>query len=256
MVSVYSVFNDRQIEFPHNDGAAVNLLLQKSTYDRRRNIVLLGLSLAVFFVMLVLVQDGMTQPVDEDILLSLRQDENLSQPRGPGWLLPVVLTVTHLGSGYALTAIVLALTVLLLIRRRRRDALLFALTSMGGMLLLYAVKALVARPSPDVLSHLLSIGEYSFPSGHAMMTMLIFFLGAALFLKQQQSVGKRTAILSVAVLLSVLIGLTRLYVGVHYPSDVIAGWSAGVALISAATLLDSSRRFFIRDSAREDQSSV
>lgn len=202
------------------------------------------------------VQQGATQTTDIEILLSLRQETDLSQPHGPQWLLPVVTVLTHLGSGYALTAIAVAGSLLLLRIREKRESLLFGLAFITGIVLLYSVKALVARERPDMLPHLVSIGEYSFPSGHAMMTMLIFPLSAMLFQKRQQSGWKRTAVIFMAFLVSIVIGLTRVYLGVHYPSDVLAGWGAGVALFSAAVLIGASRKRSTKSSPREDQASV
>jgi undecaprenyl-diphosphatase len=105
----------------------------------------------------------------------------------------------------------------------------FVLVSIvGGLLLSSGLKAMVSRPRPDVVPHLSIVYTSSFPSGHSMLSAVVYLtLGSLLAATTQQTV-LRIYVLAVAVLLSVIVGVSRVYLGVHYPTDVLAGWVAGL----------------------------
>jgi undecaprenyl-diphosphatase len=107
--------------------------------------------------------------------------------------------------------------------------LLLLAATVGGILLNDVLKGLFGRPRPDTALHLTEVRSLSFPSGHAMESAIIYLTLAALMARLVQGRTLRLYVLAVAALVTLLVGLSRVYLGVHYPSDVLAGWTAGLA---------------------------
>ena len=177
---------------------------------------------------LVLTREG-PAGFDVPLLLWFRATGDAGRLAGPDWIAAFWLGVTRLGD--ATTRIVVAgATILgLLLLRRRQSALLLAGILLSGMGLSLTIKVWVGRPRPQWVAHLDDTSLQSFPSGHALNSTL-FYLAVALllapFLRQR---GERWALYAVAASLSVAIGVSRIALGVHYPTDVIAGWVIGAA---------------------------
>ncbi|MER8394454.1 phosphatase PAP2 family protein [Mesorhizobium sp. M1340] len=166
---------------------------------------------------------------DTEILLAFRKAGQPDNPIGPAWLEGAMRDVTSLGSASVLVLITAAMIVYLLLIRRPGAALLMFVAVAGGQLLSSVLKFDIDRPRPDLVSHLADVASLSFPSGHAMLSAVTYLtLGsmAARFLP-----GRITKIyvLVLAVLTTVVVGISRIYLGVHWPSDVLAGWCAGFA---------------------------
>jgi undecaprenyl-diphosphatase len=181
----------------------------------------------LFFTLASEVLEGETRRIDEAILLSLRQAGDPSLPIGPGWVGHAVRDITSLGGTTVLILVTLITIGYLLLAQRRRLAILLFLSVAGGWLISHALKLGVARPRPDIVGHLTEVNDFSFPSGHAMLSAVTYLTIAATLSQTQDRSAVRLYIISVAILLSLLIGLSRVYLGVHYPTDVLAGWCAG-----------------------------
>jgi undecaprenyl-diphosphatase len=190
------------------------------------------------------VGEGETRRVDEHILLALRDRSNLADPWGPRWLEEAMRDVTGLGGMTTLTMLTLATVVFLLIRRRRGTAAMIGGTVTGGLVLSGVLKSLYGRPRPDLVPHGSFVYTSSFPSGHAAMSAVTFLTLAALLAEEEPAGALRVYLLSVAVLLTLGVGFSRVYLGVHYPSDVLAGWIFGATWSAAAwfTVRHSRRR--------------
>ncbi|WP_426130964.1 phosphatase PAP2 family protein [Pararhizobium sp. PWRC1-1] len=191
----------------------------------------------LFFTLASEVLEGETRRIDEAILLSLRQSGDPSLPIGPGWVGHAVRDVTSLGGTTVLTLVTLITIGYLLLAQRRRLAILLFLSVTGGWLVSHALKLGVARPRPDIVAHLTEVNDLSFPSGHAMLSAVTYLTIAAILVHTQDRSGVRMYIMLIAVFLSLLIGLSRIYLGVHYPTDVLAGWCAGAAWASLCWLV-------------------
>ncbi len=119
---------------------------------------------------------------------------------------------------------------------RRRRAVLIAITVIGGSLLMGVLKISFHRPRPQPFFDTLLPASYSFPSGHALLSFCLYGAAAALFSADQKKLWVRIAIWTVAAVLVGAIGFSRIYLGVHYPSDVLAGylgalvWVLGVGI--------------------------
>lgn len=175
------------------------------------------------------VLDGDTQAFDERILAGLRRADDPRVPIGPRWLRIAALDVTSLGSGTVLGLTVTAIAGFLLLQGLKRYALFVSVASMGGWLLNAGLKALFARPRPSVVPHLHEVMTLSFPSGHAMTSAAVYLTLGALLMRVAKGRLARVYCMSIAMLATFLIGASRVYLGVHYPTDVLAGWLVGMS---------------------------
>jgi undecaprenyl-diphosphatase len=172
------------------------------------------------------VLEGETQDLDMAVLTALRTAEGA--PIGPGWLREAMRDLTALGSYSVLGLMVVGVLGYLLLTGKRVMALLVLVSVIGGTLVSSILKELFSRPRPS-LEHAAEVFTASFPSGHALISAVTYLTLGALLARVQRSARLRVYIIAVAVLLALVIGLSRLYLGVHYPTDVVAGWCLGAA---------------------------
>lgn len=174
------------------------------------------------------VLEGSTREIDIWLLQALRQPGRPELPLGPPWLGEIGRDVTALGGVFVLVLFSAAVTVFLLLDGKRHAALFLAVAALSGIALSFSLKGVFRRPRPDVVPHLSHVATSSFPSGHAMMSAIIYLTLGALLAAVLETVWQRVYVLGLAVLLTVLVGISRVYMGVHYPTDVLAGWAAGL----------------------------
>lgn len=146
---------------------------------------------------------------------------------GPAWLPEVATDITALGSPTVLTLAVAVVAGLSLVQRRWRAAAAVVLASASGAMVVTLLKSHVVRLRPDLVPHLVPASGYSFPSGHATSSAVVYLTLAALAGQGMPDRAARRYIRLVALLLVGAIGTSRVYLGVHWPSDVMAGWSLG-----------------------------
>jgi undecaprenyl-diphosphatase len=175
------------------------------------------------------VREGETGGFDAAILLALRNPADTADPIGPWWIETMFLDITSLGSTTVLTLTTLGALGYLLVKRKHGEALLLFAAVAGGSLVGTALKHVFARPRPELVAHLSEVHTQSFPSGHAMQSAVVFLTIAALVASVHRRLRERLYLIGVAVALTLLVGVSRIYLGVHYPTDVLAGWSAGAA---------------------------
>lgn len=197
--------------------------------------------LALFLLLTSLMFGGVLADFDETILLAFRDPGNLATPLGPHWLERGMSDITALGGTVVLTLVTLFILGALLVLRHTHSALLLLGAVPGGLVISQTLKSVIARPRPDVVPHLVDITSLSFPSGHAMMATIAWLTIGALLARLAPTVLLKRYILAVAIFLSFLIGLSRIYLGVHWPSDVMAGWALGATW--ASTVWMFMRRF-------------
>jgi undecaprenyl-diphosphatase len=140
-----------------------------------------------------------------------------------------VRDVTALGSMIVLVMVTAVTIFYLLLVRRWRSALLVLVTVGGGQILSSVLKLGIDRPRPDLVSHLAQVQTLSFPSGHAMMAAVTYLTLGTMLAGIVPGRATKIYVLGVAVLVTLMVGVSRLYLGVHWPSDVLAGWCAGFA---------------------------
>jgi undecaprenyl-diphosphatase len=204
---------------------------QLSRDDARVLLAMLSVAFCVwaFVVLADAVTDRRTQDLDERLLRFLRDPDNPTTPRGPQWVLSAMRDLTSLGSAPVLALFVLAVAGFLVVRRQLHALALVLVATAGGEVLNLLLKDYFDRPRPDIALHLAPVNSPSFPSGHAMESAVIYFTLAALLARLVEPRRLKLYLLGLAALFSVLVGMSRVYLGVHYPSDVLAGWTAGLA---------------------------
>ena len=183
----------------------------------------------IFGVLAAEVVEGDTGKFDERLLLACREPGNLAVPIGPHWTLDVARDLTTFGGGLGLLLITAVIGGYLCLERRF-GLLIFMLASIiSGTALSLIIKELINRPRPEIVPHLADIATASFPSGHSMLSAVVYLTLAALLARATPKTKLKCYYLAVAVILIGLIGCSRVYLGVHYPTDVLAGWSLGSA---------------------------
>jgi undecaprenyl-diphosphatase len=209
----------------------VKAVLKLLTKEIRVIIALLIFISAVwlFFEIADEVAEGTTQQFDEAVLMFLRNAEDYEEPRGPYWLKSTVRDLTSLGGGPVLILLIASVLGFLLLRKEYLIALLVLFATLGGTALGQLLKNIFGRERPTIVTHLMDVGQLSFPSGHSLMSAVVYLSLAALLSRIQKRRIIRIYIFSIALLLTFIVGLTRIYLGVHYPTDVIGGWSVGLA---------------------------
>jgi undecaprenyl-diphosphatase len=183
------------------------------------------------------VTDGDTQAFDTKILRALRDPVDPSRPIGPAWIEESLIDLTSIGGPTVLWLIVVAVAGFLVLQTRYRTAIVVVLTSTGGELLNLVMKHAFNRPRPSIVPHLRVVYTTSFPSGHAMESAIVYLTLGAILMRASESRVTKTYILGLAVLLTVLVGVSRVYLGVHYPTDVIGGWIVGFLWASVCWLV-------------------
>ena len=184
---------------------------------------------ALLFSELVEIIEGEPKAFDRWILLALRNPGNLSDPIGPAWVEIMFRDVTGLGGAAVLTFMIVAVAGFLLVDGKRAAAVFVVVSVAGGVLLSTILKLAFVRPRPAIVPHLVPVSTASFPSGHAMLSAVVYLTLGALLCRLEGPLGLRIYVLSVAIFLTFIVGLSRMYLGVHWPTDVLAGWCAGAA---------------------------
>jgi len=187
------------------------------------------------------VMEGETNALDTRIVRALRKADDPARPIGPQWLENSMLDITAVGGPTVLGLVVLSVVGFLLLQARYHTAIVVLATAASGELANYAMKNLFLRPRPDVVPHLRDVASTSFPSGHAMESAIIYLtLGAMLMRLAERRITKIYCI-GMAIFLTLIVGISRVYLGVHYPTDVAAGWMFGFFWASLCWIV--ARRF-------------
>jgi undecaprenyl-diphosphatase len=173
--------------------------------------------------------EGEPHAFDRFVLLALRSPTDSSDPVGAGWVELMFRDITSLGGAAILTLMTAAVIGFLLIDGKQAAANFVLASVAGGSLLSTILKLIFARPRPNIVPHLVEVSSASFPSGHAMLSAVVYLTLGALLSRVEGPPRIKIYILSVAILLTFLVGVSRVYLGVHWPTDVLAGWCAGAA---------------------------
>jgi len=173
------------------------------------------------------VARGWTHELDAALLLVLRGAPADLPPWGPGWFREAVRDLTALGSMLVLSMVVVVATALMLASGRYRLAALLLGSSLAATAYSTGLKLLFDRPRPDIVAHQMATFTSSFPSGHSLLSAAILLTNGGLLAFAARRTGESWVIGIAAILLTTLVGLSRIYLGVHWPSDVLAGWLFG-----------------------------
>lgn len=183
------------------------------------------------------VVEGETHATDEKILMTLRSAGDPTDPLGPAWVEEIGRDFTALGGVGVLTLISFMASGYLLLIGKKRSAI-FMLAAVGtGIVASVVLKTGFDRPRPDLVPHGSLVYTKSFPSGHSMMAAVTYLTIGALLMRAQLRRAARAYILAAAMLVAALVGISRVYLGVHWPTDVLAGWTAGGMWASTCWLI-------------------
>lgn len=182
------------------------------------------------------VAEGETKALDLQVLMALRTPGDPHQLIGPEWLHVAAADVTALGSVTVLTLLVVLAVALMASLRRWSEALVILIGAGGGVMISQGLKMAFGRERPDLAFRAVEAFNPSFPSGHAMLSAVVFLSLGALAARFSARKRIKALALGAAVTLSLLVGLSRIYLGVHWASDVLAGWSVGATWAMACWL--------------------
>lgn len=173
------------------------------------------------------VIEGETTTVDEKILLSLRNPDDKTDPIGSAFVEDIGRDLTALGGGAILFLLVFGAAGFLCLIHKQRTAIFMLIAIGSGTLVSQLLKLFFDRPRPDLVPHGSYVYTSSFPSGHSMISAVTYLTLAILLARVTQERRAKIFIIAVAVFTTILVGVSRVYLGVHWPTDVAAGWTAG-----------------------------
>ena len=180
-----------------------------------------------FFNIASEVMEGDADIVDQQLLLMLRRPSDLSDPIGPGWVEEAMRDITALGGFTFLTLATIVAVLLFSFHGKRRQAWILAGTVLAAQLSSEVLKAFYDRPRPSLVPHHSYVYTQSFPSGHSALAAAVFLTLATLIASVETRASTKILIYVLAVVTTIGVGFSRVYLGVHWPSDVLAGWSLG-----------------------------
>lgn len=197
----------------------------------------LCICLLAVMVLSYLIATGSTYEVDTYLLRLTRSAGPEYQPLGSPKLQSVVRDVTSLGSGTVLTSLTVCVLLYHLLRKEWKTGLFIAISILLGWFTMEGLKLIYQRERPTVVPHMMLEKSLSLPSGHAMMSTVVFFTLAGVYGSRSTSRKVTWFAFILAGLLAFIIGYTRIYLGVHHPSDVLAGWLLGLSWALGALML-------------------
>jgi|GEM_PF-56639 len=174
------------------------------------------------------VSDGETHRFDNWVLRELRTPDDPEVPIGPAWLTEVARDVTSLGGYACLILFTLIVAGFLWLNQKKHLTEMLLVSTVSGYLFSTFLKWIFQRPRPEIVPHLSEVISTSFPSGHSMNSAVVYLTLGALVAASVKRRKLKVYVLCVALVLTIAVGLSRVYLGVHYPTDVAAGWMAGL----------------------------
>jgi len=222
----------------HRPAETVVLPARGWRIDPRHALIAALLCLAGFAFMAWLAMTGRSSTFDAVGLRLWREGPGLAVPHGPAWLIEGVRDYTGLGGTLLRNLVALGAIVALLFLKLRREAVLLGTTVVSGWILGVTLKSLFDRPRPTIVPHLINAGGSSFPSGHSFNAAVVYIAMALAFAAISSRRTVRWTVIGSALGLTLLVALSRVWLGVHYPSDAIAGWlgGAGWAFLASVVL--------------------
>ncbi|BFM09288.1 phosphatase PAP2 family protein [Halioxenophilus aromaticivorans] len=184
---------------------------------------------AGFLVLAYCVSQGYTQQLDESLLLSLRTEGNPNDPIGSGFVEELVRDITALAGTAILTVATILIAIFLMLQRKLALAAMTIIAIGGASIVSGSLKHLFDRDRPAMVAHGMEVFNQSFPSGHATQAAATYLFLAFLIGSQMANLAIKRFAVAAAITLFAMIGVSRVYLGVHWPSDVLAGWLVGSA---------------------------
>jgi len=207
--------------------------------------------LLAFLLLAGEVMEGDTLAMDTKIVRALRSADDPSRPIGPAWMSGALEDLTALGGPTVTWLVMLSVTGYLVLETKYRSAFIVFVTTVSGDLVNHAIKNVFARARPTVVPHLRDAFSSSFPSGHAMESAIVYLTLAAMLMRIVEGRVTKAYCFGLALLLTFLVGASRVFLGVHYPTDVIGGWVIGLFWASLCWL--AAQRYEVGAELRREQ---
>jgi undecaprenyl-diphosphatase len=202
-------------------------------------LVVIALGVLAFIGIADEMSEGDSHAFDMAVLQALHPDAaNPADPVGPFWLDHAAADLTALGSVAVLTMLALGAAGFLVLHRRWIEAVIIAVGFGGGLTISQVLKTFFGRERPPEIYRAAEILNASFPSGHALLSAVVFLTLGAMLAETAKGRAARIYVMVVAIALVVVVGLSRIYLGVHWTTDVLAGWAAGGAWATACWLIE------------------
>ncbi|MCB8929390.1 MAG: phosphatase PAP2 family protein [Ardenticatenaceae bacterium] len=173
------------------------------------------------------VLEGDTHAMDRRLLLSLREDDDPSNAKGPRWFEEMMRDFTALGGTGVLFLVVMAISSYLFMLGQHKNLAILLTAVLGGVILSYLLKGIFDRPRPELIIDPSAYNSASFPSGHSLLAAAIYLTLGSLTAQIQPRLRLKALIILISIFVMILVGFSRVYLGVHWPSDVLAGWAIG-----------------------------
>jgi undecaprenyl-diphosphatase len=194
-------------------------------------------AIAGFAALAAEVREGDIFAIDRTLLLAFRTPGHLGTAIGPRWLQEAARDISALGGFTVLTLVTVISALLLYLHRRAAQAAVFLASVVFAQMAAEVVKALIDRPRPTLVPHNDLVYSASFPSGHAVMTPVVYLTLATVVAALEHRRHLKAILPICAALLVLAVGISRVYLGVHWPTDVLAGWALGIAIALAASMV-------------------
>jgi undecaprenyl-diphosphatase len=175
---------------------------------------------------------------DMQVLTSLHPGPDLADPIGPAWLDRAAQDFSAFGSLAIICTIALVVIGFMVMQKRFAQAGMLVFALAGGLLLSETMKGIFERTRPPEIYHMAGALNASFPSGHALLSTVFYLTLGAMLARLLQRRRNKVYAISIALVIALLVGLTRIYLGVHWASDVLAGWSLGASWAMTCWLLE------------------
>lgn len=202
-------------------------------------VVLAGILLLVFAFVKIAdeVTEGASRDFDHAAIEFFRQPGPSHVPVGAPWLPEIARDITALGSASVLTLLTVLVAIALLLRGRRRLVLLLIASSLAATALSSGMKHLFGRERPEAAYQLMPVSSLSFPSGHSTLSAAVYLLLGLMLATASTSYRAKVYFIAAGAFIPLLVGLTRVYLGAHFPTDVAAGWCVGIAWALGSALI-------------------
>ncbi|MDZ4760929.1 MAG: phosphatase PAP2 family protein [Alphaproteobacteria bacterium] len=212
--------------YAHSEGAALGALLA----------VTAGGLAFVAIADTIMAPDG--ERFDTSVLEALHPGPDTTDPIGPDWLDHAMLDLTSLGSVAVLATVALIIVGYLVFQKQRLQAASLLLALAGGLMLSETMKQVFERSRPPEAYRVAEVLNASFPSGHALLSAVFYLTIGAMLARAMKRRELKVYVIGVAIALTLIVGMTRVFLGVHWASDVLAGWCLGAAWATACWLME------------------
>jgi len=219
-------------------GLAGALKLARSEAAPLGALVILAGGGALFIDLAEDIGKAQHQTFDESVLHWLHPGPNLAEPIGPVWLAHAMADLTSLGSVAVLAVVAISVLGYLLFERRWVQSALLLVSLAGGLVLSETLKMAFERSRPPEAYHAMGTLNASFPSGHALLATVAYLTLGAMLAQAMKKRRLKAYVIGWAVALAMIVGLSRIYLGVHWTSDVLAGWSLGAAWAMSCWIIE------------------